>query len=100
MVLISLQAVSQVLAVSSPLVEQLKNSKGKSKVAKLIKSKDWDILFPNRVSKGQKKTSANDFYSYQAFITAASLFKNFLSDGDVVAQNQTLQNDTTTNLPF
>ena len=90
MVLISLQAVSQVLAVSSPLVEQLKNSKGKSKVAKLIKSKDWDILFPNRVSKGQKKTSANDFYSYQAFITAASLFKNFLSDGDVVAQKQEL----------
>ena len=87
---ISIVTMAQNSMAPLPLEQQLHTIKKQSKISKLIKAKDWEFLFPNRVGKGQKKTSSTDFYSYDAFIKAASLFKNFLSEGDKTTQKREL----------
>jgi basic endochitinase B len=77
---------------TTPLIKQLNNQKTKSKITKLIKPKDWNILFPNRYGIKQKDTLNHnpDFYSYQSFIKAASVFPTFLSEGDKSTQKREL----------
>ena len=78
--------------VTIPLKEQLKNQKVKSRLSKLLKAKDWNILFPNRFGIKQKDTINHnpDFYSFKTFIQAASIFPTFLSDGDITTQKREL----------
>ena len=83
---------AQNIITQTPLQEQLDNKKNKSKITKLIKAKDWNILFPNRFGIKQKDTINHnpDFYSYKSFIQAATVFPTFLSDGDKTTQKREL----------
>jgi hypothetical protein len=90
LILISYHITGQNIGETIPLKEQLKNKKVKSRIAKLLKAKDWNMLFPNRFGIKQEDIINHDFYSYTTFIQAASYFPNFLSEGDVTTQKREL----------
>lgn len=72
---------------AGPLKDQLKNNSG-GNVTKYLTKKTWGQLFPHRYGVGAK--SYTDFYSFDAFVTAAKLFPSFLADGDDTLQKREL----------
>ncbi len=63
-----------------------------SNLEKLLKQKDWDILFPHRIGyrDGAKKNSEADIFSYQGFLSAAKAYPVFLSGTDTFLQKKEL----------
>lgn len=51
---------------------------------KYLDENSWNKLFPHRYGLGLKDTINHnpDFYSFRSFVTAASMFRGFLSEGD------------------
>jgi len=92
LIVITIHGRAQNAPTSTPLIEQLNNQNNKSKITKLIKAKDWNILFPNRYGIKRKDTINHnqDFYSYEAFLRAASIFPTFLCEGDKTTQKREL----------
>lgn len=60
------------------------------RIARLIDTKTWNKLFPNRNNIQGKDSKHQDFYSYQAFIKAAAHFPTFLNEGSVEGQKREL----------
>jgi hypothetical protein len=82
---------SQNIEFVKPLKESLKNT-NKTNVTKYLTEKKWNELFPNRYGIGLKDSINNnpDFYSFEAFVSAAKIFPLFLSEGNENAQRKEL----------
>lgn len=65
---------------SMPLKNGLKQGKTKTAVTKYLDAAKWNELFPNR----------KNFYSFKNFVTAASLFPDFLAEADSTTQKREL----------
>ena len=81
----------QTIPSTEPLGTQSTNTYH-SNLSRYLDEHQWDDLFPHRYGKGLKDTinQLPDFYSLQAFESAANLFPNFLSEGDAILQNREL----------
>ena len=92
LLVITIHGRAQNTPTSTPLIEQLNNKNNKSKITKILKAKDWNILFPNRYGIKRKDTLNHnpDFYSYESFIKAARVFPTFLTEGDKTTQKREL----------
>lgn len=74
---------AQLTEVNIPLKNNIGKT-GSTNLVKLLNKKTWNKLFPHRYGIGLKD-SINyipDFYSFDAFTTAAKLFPAFLSEGN------------------
>src|ERR1035438_237749 len=81
----------QTIPSTEPLGTQSTNTYH-SNLSRYLDEHQWDDLFPHRYGKGLKDTinQLPDFYSLQAFESAANLFPNFLSEGDAILQKREL----------
>ena len=69
----------------------LKQKAGKTNLEKYLNAKTWNELFPNRYGlDAENPGKAKDFYSFEAFVTAAKSFPQFLGEGDEAAQKREL----------
>ena len=66
----------------SSLNHFVKKNRSKTNLTKYLNKKDWNELFPNRYGVDLKDTINKTpfFYSFEAFVTAAKLFPDFLSE--------------------
>lgn len=70
----------QAVPANTPLRLQLKQH-GKTALTNYLNKKKWNALFPNRhgIHAGIAKKSTSDFYSFDAFVSAAKYFPDFIS---------------------
>jgi hypothetical protein len=64
-----------------PLRQLAKKNHNKTNLTKYLNTKSWNKLFPNRYGVGLKDSDDIDpfFYSFDAFVSAAKLFPDFLN---------------------
>jgi hypothetical protein len=80
---------------ANPTAEPLKTHSTNachSNLSRYLDDQQWDELFPHRYGKELKDSfnQSADFYSLQAFKAAASLFPDFLAQGDTIVQKREL----------
>ncbi|MFT3753453.1 MAG: chitinase [Paludibacter sp.] len=80
----------QTVPANTALRLQLKQH-GKTALTNYLNKKKWNALFPNRhgIHAGIAKKSTSDFYSFDAFVSAAKYFPDFIS-GSADNQKQEL----------
>nr|WP_305050503.1 glycoside hydrolase family 19 protein [Elizabethkingia bruuniana] len=74
----------------SKSLQHIVDNNSSQRIARLIDAKTWNKLFPNRNNIQGKDSKHQDFYSYQAFIKAATHFPTFLNEGSVEDQKENL----------
>jgi hypothetical protein len=83
---------SLILNSEAQMLKTAANKTSRTNLEKLLSAKKWDELFPNRygLDKQDAKGKPKDFYSFEAFVTAAKAFPQFLSEGDEATQKREL----------
>ena len=82
--------IAQSDSVYIPLHARLLQSPFHSNITRLLNKKKWNELFPHRYGLGKKGAVIKDFYSFDAFVKAASLFPDFINTGDEQLQKREL----------
>ncbi len=74
------------------LKNNLHKSETSTNLTKFLNQQSWNTLFPHRYGIGIKDTINHnpDFYSFNAFVTAAKVFPDFLSEGTEQIQKREL----------
>jgi len=80
------------LAVLAPPLKESLHLKGNTHLTRYLNEKAWNFLFPHRYGIGKKDEINHnpDFYSFKAFVSAARLFPDFLSEGPPSVQKREL----------
>ena len=84
-VLVLMISISGFAQIAGNKANALINHKEKTTLTKLLTARKWNELFPNRNGK-----PTTDFYSFKAFVNAASYFPEFLASKNPIIQKREL----------